>query len=55
MPNLLVEELVNRAEEIRRTKDGKALDPEEIRILKADGFLRQIAPYLFSLPKGDPS
>lgn len=43
----VVSEMIQKAEHIEREKQGRALTPDEADVLRAVGFLRQIAPYLF--------
>lgn len=43
----VVGSLVNKANEIERQKDRKALTQDEVDTLKSADFLRKIAPYLF--------
>jgi len=45
--NGVVDDMLAAAARIEREKLGKALTPDEARTVRAVGFLRQIAPYLF--------
>lgn len=40
-------DLSRKAETIEREKNGKALTQAEVDALKADAFMRKIAPYLY--------
>lgn len=42
-----VADLSRKAKTIEREKNGKALTQSEVDALKADAFLRKIAPYLY--------
>lgn len=43
----IVSEMIARAAQIEREKNGKALTKDEADALKAVAFLRKIAPYAF--------
>ena len=46
----LVAHFEREARRITQEKDRKALLPREVDTLKADAFLRKIAPYLYEKP-----
>lgn len=46
----VAEQLVAEAARIERERNGRALTDAEAQTLKAVGFLRVIAPYLFDAP-----
>ena len=44
----LIREVIFRAEQIERHKQGRALTDDEVKTLQAAAFLRKIAPWAFS-------
>ena len=43
----LIREAVARADRIEQDRQGRALTPDEVTLVRGAAFLRKIAPYVF--------